>query len=186
VARVRTNQYWFRLCLSILCSVLFCHSFVIADSELSSNERVVKITQAHNLRQQILNENSPKNLIENAISDSNENSSKSSLMLLFQGLAFCLGVFFIGLHIYKKYFLKNAITASRSMQIIERLNLGNKSSLVLVEIENKKVLVALGADKILMLENNEYQQYLNANSDLSIDDELKYSDVATRSKACVG
>lgn len=131
-------------------------------SEKSQPSKAPFMEEARNLKQQVgaTDPETSKNPLSAIIPEESKESS-SSIMRLFQGLAFCLGVFFIGLHVYKKYIYKGALPTKRSMRVLERLSLGSKSSLILVEIESKKVLVAVGAEKLTVLESNELGGYFN-------------------------
>ena len=78
-----------------------------------------------------------------------------SFVRLFQGLALCIGVFLIGVHFYKKYVLKNIKPFERSINIIDKIPLSSKSHLCLVEVMDKKVLLAVGSDKVSFYHDNE-------------------------------
>ena len=67
---------------------------------------------------------------------------------MIQGLAVCGFVLCVGVWGYKRYILKAPAVASRKMKIIERMPLSPRSTLVLIEVEGKKKLVAMGSDPV--------------------------------------
>lgn len=70
-------------------------------------------------------------------------------MRVVQGLFICAAVFFIGIHLYRKYVLREqgAIT-KRQIKIIERTAITPKTALVLVEFEGKKLILAVGSEQV--------------------------------------
>ena len=83
----------------------------------------------------------------NTIFQSNEGES-SSVITMFEGLAACLGVFFIGLHFYRKFHGNTGVATSRTLTIKERLSISPKTSLVIIEWEGKPLLLAVGPDTV--------------------------------------
>ena len=79
---------------------------------------------------------------------SESSSLESSGIKMLQGLALCGGVLCLGAWAYKKYVLKTPAVASRKMRIIERLPLSPKATLVLIEVEGIKKIVAMGSDPV--------------------------------------
>lgn len=67
---------------------------------------------------------------------------------MIQGLAVCGFVLCVGVWGYKRYILKAPTVISRKMKIIERMPLSPRSTLVLIEVEGKKKLVAMGSDPV--------------------------------------
>lgn len=76
-----------------------------------------------------------------------ESQTGISLMSLFEGLGYCLVVFFIGIHFYKRYVLKQSGPVKRHMQLVERLQISSKSSLLLVDVDGRRVLLTVGPDR---------------------------------------
>lgn len=74
-----------------------------------------------------------------------------SILTLFQGLGYCLIAFFVGIHLYRKYVLKQSGPSKRHMRVIERLPLSSKSSLLMVEVDGRRVLMALGSERASFL-----------------------------------
>ncbi len=99
---------------------------------------------------------------------STNGESNVSLVRLFQGMGICIAVFLIGVHIYKKYILKTPLNYERSLKIVERLALNGKSQLCLVEVMNKKILVAVGPDKVSFFQENEVLNSFGNYTDLSM------------------
>lgn len=65
-----------------------------------------------------------------------------------KGLLLCLGVFLIGTWLVKGFGGKGVIAGSRKMRIIERLPVAARTALLLIEVEGRKVLVAVGPDRV--------------------------------------
>ena len=73
-------------------------------------------------------------------------NAQSSVLRMVGGLLLCLGLLGCGVHVYKKYVLPRSLSSARRLQIIERLQLSQKSSLVLVKLDGKEFLMATGSD----------------------------------------
>lgn len=71
--------------------------------------------------------------------------------LMFKGLGVCLAVLLIGAWIVKKTGLAKPRTGSGRIKILERCPLSTKSSIVLLEIEGKSILVAVGPEQVTLL-----------------------------------
>lgn len=79
-------------------------------------------------------------------------------MRVVQGLFICAAVFFIGIHLYRKYVLREqgAIT-KRQIKVIERTAITPKTALVLVEFEGKKLILAVGSEQVSNIALNQSQ-----------------------------
>lgn len=67
-----------------------------------------------------------------------------------QGLLFCLGVLLVGAHLVKKY--KKPSSQSQSPFNIEgRIHLSPKTTITLLSVEGKRVVVASGSDQVSLL-----------------------------------
>lgn len=102
-----------------------------------------------------------------ASADAKESGS-GTVLRLFQGLGLCIAVFLFGVHFYKKHVLKVKSSDRPSLRIIERLALNGKSQLCLVEAMDKKLLLAVGPDKITFFQENEVLNSFANYSDLSL------------------
>lgn len=71
---------------------------------------------------------------------------------MFQGLFACLAVLVGGSWVYRKYVVKEPLGSARRLKIIERLPLGAKGALCLVEVEGRTVLVGMGAETFSFME----------------------------------
>ncbi len=71
---------------------------------------------------------------------------------MFQGLFACLAVLVGGSWIYRRYVVKEPLGTTRRLKIIERLPLGAKGALCLVEVEGRTVLVGMGAETFSFME----------------------------------
>lgn len=83
-----------------------------------------------------------------SLKDSPKVEAVSAPVGMLQGLTLCLGVFFIGLYIFKKFYARTGITNTpRRMRIKERLSVGPKTALLVVEIDGREFLVGCGAEQ---------------------------------------
>ena len=75
----------------------------------------------------------------------------ASVLTMFKGLAICILILMLGVWLLKK--LKSPLInpQSRRLKVLERLPLGARSSLVLVEVNQKQVLVGVGTDSINLI-----------------------------------
>ena len=78
-------------------------------------------------------------------------SMTESLIRMIGGLFLCMGVFGGGIHLYKKFIAKTSGGLRRRMTVIERLPVGQKSSLVLVALDGREFLIATGPDATTVL-----------------------------------
>jgi flagellar biogenesis protein FliO len=96
---------------------------------------------------------------------------------MFQGLALCVGLLLIGMHFFKKLDARNRVRSpGRRMRIIERISVAAKTTLVLAEVDGKKILMAVGNDKVSFhpspaQEENGLQ--LDSNLELICQDDVK-------------
>lgn len=100
---------------------------------------------------------------------------------MIQGLGLCVGVLLIGVHFFKKYNPQNNPRApGRSMRIIEKMAVAPKTSLVLATVEGRKILFAVGNERVSFFSTQETQDELPAHFDTSLDllcqDDVKTSD----------
>ena len=77
--------------------------------------------------------------------------AKSSALRMVGGLFLCFGVFGGAIHIYKKYVMPRAISDKRRLQVVERLPLSPKSSLLLVKVDGKELLLSTGAESTRLI-----------------------------------
>jgi flagellar biogenesis protein FliO len=80
-------------------------------------------------------------------------SSGNSLFRMFGGLLFCLGVFGAGIHISRKYGFAQPKGSKRRMKVIEKMQLTQKSSLLLVSCDGRELLLTVGPDQARLLQS---------------------------------
>ena len=75
----------------------------------------------------------------------------SSLMSMLKGLAICIALLLIVVWVLKK--LKSPIVTGqgRSLRIIERLPVSAKSSILLIEVNKKRMLIGVGSDPVSLV-----------------------------------
>lgn len=67
------------------------------------------------------------------------------IVRMMQGLGICLGAFFIGVHLWKRFNPKAQVSSKR-LKVIERLSVGPKSSIILVECDGAEFMIGCGAE----------------------------------------
>lgn len=67
------------------------------------------------------------------------------------GLAICLILILVGVAVLKRFNKYVGVSAERRLKIKERLPISNKTSLVLIELNGKEVLIAVGSDSVTEL-----------------------------------
>ena len=81
---------------------------------------------------------------------------------MFQGLGLVVGLLLIGAWGYKKYVLKDLPLSSRRIRVLERLMIAPRASLMLVEVENKKILVGTTGQNLSLLDvTNDRQDFVH-------------------------
>lgn len=72
--------------------------------------------------------------------------TQSSALRMIGGLFLCLGAFGCALHVYKRYVLPRNASTRRRLQIIERLQISQKSALVLVKLDGREFIMSTGTE----------------------------------------
>ena len=86
--------------------------------------------------------------------DAQDSTAPNPGVTLVKGLGLVLGTLFLGLGIYRRYFTKySGIGSSPRMRIKERLALNGKSTLVLVEIDGRELLISTGAESTRLVQS---------------------------------
>lgn len=78
-------------------------------------------------------------------------NTQSSVLRMVGGLFLCFGVLGFGLHLYKRYVLPRSFSAQRRLHIVERLQLSQKSALVLVKLDGKEFLMTTGSESTRLI-----------------------------------
>lgn len=73
-------------------------------------------------------------------------NAQSSALRMIGGLFLCLGMFGCGVHMYRRYVLPRTGSAQRRLQLVERLQISQKSALVLVKLDGKEFIMSTGAE----------------------------------------
>lgn len=96
-----------------------------------------------------------------------DESLSASGIKVFENLFALLGIVLIGAWVYKKYILKEHITASKRIRIIEHIPLLTRANLTLVEVGGEKILVAQQQGAISMISLGKKEAF-----DLTLSEEL--------------
>ena len=75
----------------------------------------------------------------------------SSFFRMVGGLLFCVGIFGAGVHVVKRYGNPMARSSKRRITVLERVALTPKTSLVLVSVDGKEILLAAGPDRAQLI-----------------------------------
>ena len=70
---------------------------------------------------------------------------------MLRGLGLTLGVFFIGLWVYKRLHGTAQQTQKRKLRIVERLSISSKTSLMLVQANGQEILLSVGSDRVSVI-----------------------------------
>ena len=155
------SRSW-RYTLSALALALFCMTISIPAFGQSENAPVANEAQRTtdklartrelinaNAAQNALNRNDPASRIPKP----SEAEGSGAIVMMLQGLAFCVGIFLIGSWIFKRYAPRRFVASAsgRRMKIVERLAVTSRSSIALIEVDGREVLVSLGSESTQML-----------------------------------
>ncbi|MBX7144172.1 MAG: flagellar biosynthetic protein FliO [Oligoflexia bacterium] len=77
-----------------------------------------------------------------------QDSIGTAAFKMVKGLGLCIGALLIALHLYRRKHPSSAAAVGRQLRIIERLPINTKTSLVMAEIAGKRVVLAVGADRV--------------------------------------
>ena len=77
-----------------------------------------------------------------------ETSLSGAGMSMVKSLVLCIGIFLVGVALYKKFAMKGGTSSGRRIQILERTQLSSRTFLSLVEIDGKTVLLSCGPDRV--------------------------------------
>lgn len=81
----------------------------------------------------------------------NGNSAAPSGFNVLEGLALCCGLFFIMLYALKRLNRGKLGAGTRRMKVLERLALSSKTALLMVEVDGRSQILALGAERVEFL-----------------------------------
>lgn len=73
-------------------------------------------------------------------------NAQSSVLRMVGGLFLCLGFLGLGVHLYKRYVLPRTLSDKKRMQVVERLPISPKSTLLLVTLDGKEFLLSTGSE----------------------------------------
>jgi flagellar biogenesis protein FliO len=80
-------------------------------------------------------------------------SMTSTGLRMFGGLFLCLGVFALGVRLFKRYATHPQSATRRRIEIRERIQLSSKSSLLLVAVDDKEYLITRGSETVCIVPN---------------------------------
>jgi flagellar biogenesis protein FliO len=115
--------------------------FVIACSAFT----MVKVAYAEETPQVQLPWAAPK-AAPLAASTDDQFEARNSVLRMIGGLFLCLGCLGGGLHLYKRFVIPRAKGDGRRLQVVERLPLSSKSSLLLVKLDGKEFMLSTGPE----------------------------------------
>lgn len=93
-------------------------------------------------------------LTEDSTEDESEPTPLSTFGSMLKGLGLTLGVFFVGLGIWKRFSGVEIRKGESLLKVIERTPLTSKTSLAVVEFQGKQVLVSVGSENVQLLKNS--------------------------------
>lgn len=157
--------------------VLGCHAFVlgafaeekvaqaenrVAQSDLEKLERAKAIV-ADNAASQNINKN------PNSIPWKTEKEGSVTQVgwSMVKSLAVCLGIFLIGVAIYRRFWGKNIGHTARRMRVVERMLIGQRTFINIVEVDGKELLMASGPEHVSFMES------LNSSSNATFSESLR-------------
>ena len=70
---------------------------------------------------------------------------------MLRGLGLTLGVFFVGLYVFKRVRGPIQTAQKRKLRILERLPLSSKTALLLVQANGQEVLLSVGSDRVSVI-----------------------------------
>lgn len=80
--------------------------------------------------------------------DPGGNGVAGSCVRMVGGLFLCLGLFALGVHVFRRYAAKHGTGTKRRLVIRERLPISPKASLLVVALDGKEFLVSTGSDRV--------------------------------------
>ncbi len=83
-----------------------------------------------------------------ALALSSEGPVETSGVKMVKGLAFCVGVFMIGIAVTQRMRSRAPRACGSGMRIIERLPLTQKTALLLIEHDGKQIMLAVGSEHV--------------------------------------
>lgn len=87
-------------------------------------------------------------------------NAQSSVLRMVGGLFLCFGMLGFGVHIYKRHVLPRTLSSARRMQLVERIQISQKSALVLVKLDGKEFLMSTGAEASRLVPLSQRQEEL--------------------------
>ncbi|MDR2338266.1 MAG: hypothetical protein LBE20_06465 [Deltaproteobacteria bacterium] len=145
----------FRVKLFFLVFILSLDNVTFAQEELASSLGAVTLPQVETVQSSI---SKNKNLVGSNLPPHSELWGSAT-----KGLIYCLGIFLIFLALKHKLNLKNSNNSDNSIRILAKKVIGNRASFLLIEVENKKFLVAHNYDSLHLISEIIDDGYLATN-----------------------
>lgn len=155
---------WQRFLLLVLLSACFVSpawsetatTEEIYPKNLETSSSVARLKQ--NLRaEQGLDSNAVKTSMADLTANVHQTTPIASFGGMLKGLFLCLGVFFIGVSIYRRLRPQQQITTEQRLKVLSRVALTPKSQLILARLDGRDVLVAVGSEQVALLEPGQSQ-----------------------------
>lgn len=85
-------------------------------------------------------------------SSTQEVSVGGTAFKMFSALGLTVGALLVSLHLYRRFSGVPTPTRSRRLKVVERLPIGGKTALVLVEFDGRPMILAVGAERVTAVE----------------------------------
>ena len=89
-----------------------------------------------------------RNKVSAAAGENSSLETSTQIGRMLEGLGYCLAVFLIAFHLYKKFHARVQGSSKRNLRVIESIPLSPKTFLHLVEVNNRRLLVSSGQQNV--------------------------------------
>ncbi|NMC62764.1 MAG: hypothetical protein GYA55_06290 [SAR324 cluster bacterium] len=141
-----------RLLIIVLCLLGLSCPILSSSEEQAVQNSIEKLERTKALLQaDAATATEPKSPASRPWSAGPEGNIEGAGLAMFKSLLICVGIFLIGVALYKKLYMKKPQIAPKRIKVLERGQINHRNFLALIEVDGKNVLVSYGSDRVSML-----------------------------------
>jgi len=141
-------------CVALMCVVALSTASAFAEGAPAAAASVAKLEQVRAIAAERAAGRADGSTEERSSgwSTTDEVSVGGTAFKMFSALGLTVGALLIGLHLYRRFSGAPTPTRARRMRVVERLPIGAKTALVLVEFDGRPMILSVGADRVTTVE----------------------------------
>ncbi|MBX7139240.1 MAG: flagellar biosynthetic protein FliO [Oligoflexia bacterium] len=133
--------------LLLLWQALIALPLLAEEPATAPTERLTRIAELRHAAQESSAQPDSQQQVLTQLRSEKQEVSLSAIKMI-QALGLCIGVFLIATFLVRKYGPKNLMPTGRRLRVREKLPVTSKTSLMLIEVDERPFLVAVGPDHV--------------------------------------